>query len=104
MRQAAGFLAIVSAAAAASAQIVPPALLNKVEPEYSPLLKSFVLDPFFTRELPPNDRAIKLYANYITKYLSTVGRDDIGVRGQVTGSGSPTGVEFIPVKLRIAGK
>lgn len=32
------------------------------------------IDPLFTRELPPNESAIRLYASWITKYLEQHGK------------------------------
>ena len=61
------------------------------------------VDALFTRELPPTDLAIRLYSNYIMKYLQSKGRDEFIV-GRVLGDagGKPASVEFIPGKLREA--
>jgi len=58
-------------------------------------------DPLFTRELPQTEKAINLYARYITKFLESQNRTDVGVTGNVLGSNEhPTGVEFVATKLR----
>ncbi len=55
-------------------------------------------DPLFTHEAPTTANAIDLYARYLTKYLASLGREDI-VIGRVLGSVNPTGIELIPGKL-----
>jgi hypothetical protein len=58
-------------------------------------------DPLFTRELPPTEKAIKLYQHYIAKYLETQGTTDIAVTGNVIGSSEHIkGIEFVATKLR----
>ena len=61
------------------------------------------IDPLFTRELPQTDGAIRLYSNYIMKFLKSKGRDEF-ILGQVLGdaAGKPASIEFIPGKLREA--
>jgi hypothetical protein len=61
------------------------------------------VDPLFTRELPPTDGAIRMYSNYIMKYLQTKDRNDF-ILGRVLGdaAGKPVSIEFIPGKLREA--
>jgi len=60
-------------------------------------------DPLFTRELPRTEKAINLYAHYITKYLESQNHTDIAVTGNVLGSAErATGVEFVATKLRSA--
>ena len=61
-------------------------------------------DPLFTRELPPTEKAIQLYARYITKYLESTGLTGVAVTGNVLGTNEkPTGVEFVTVRLRTLG-
>lgn len=57
-------------------------------------------DPFFTHELPPTEKAISLYARYMTKYLESVGRTDVAVVGKAMGADRVTGVSFVAAKLR----
>jgi len=58
-------------------------------------------DPLFTRQLPPTEKAIKLYQHYISKYLEARGVTDIAVTGNVLGSTDHiNGVEFGGTKLR----
>ena len=58
-------------------------------------------DPLFTRELPQTEKAINLYAGYITKYLESQNRTDVRITGNVLGSNErATGVEFVATKLR----
>jgi len=61
------------------------------------------VDALFTRELPPTDLAIRMYSNYIMKYLQSRGRDEFIV-GRVLGdtAGKATSVEFIVGRLRDA--
>ena len=56
-------------------------------------------DPFFTHVLPPTEKAISLYARYMTKYLESIGRNDVAMVGKAEGADHVTGVVFVPAKL-----
>ncbi len=67
------------------------------------------IDPLFTRELPPNEKALHLYETWIGKYFEANGQPDFtqkaAVRAETEGSaGNVRRVVFKRVTLRGVGK
>ena len=65
------------------------------------------VDPLFTRELPPNEKALRLYENWIGKYLEANGQPDFAqtavIRAETEGpAGNVQRVVFKRVTLRNA--
>ena len=65
------------------------------------------VDPLFTRELPPNEKALRLYENWIGKYFEANGQPDFvqtaAVRAETEGpAGNVQRVVFKRVTLRNA--